>query len=297
MFQSALATAKRVRTETGIGAGRTSVSSVAVDLARHVFRSFNDKTVLTIGAGKMTELTLQYFMELKPQTTLVCNRTLSRAEELAAKFGVSAVPFDNLDDHLVAADVVISSTGATQPIVTAERFKQLVKRRRFRPIYIVDIAVPRDFEAAVGELAGVYLYNLDDLQASLAEQAAARSTQVVAAEAIIEPAVADCYAGVQTGDFNDLIRKLREHLHELGALESQRTINKLKTAKGDDLERILDEHTQRLINKILHRPMSELGRNRSAPAAMYATALRRLFDLGESGEDMEQPEATEPRES
>lgn len=294
LFQASLAAGKTVRAQTGIGSGRTSVSSVAVDFARHLFSSFADKTVLAIGAGKMTELTLRHFMELRPKRLLVCNRTFSKAADLAGKFAGRAVPFESLDDHLIEADVVISSTGATQPIVTAACFKPLLKPRRFRPVFIIDIAMPRDFDPAVGDLSNVYLYNLDDLQKVIAEQAAGRSGQIGAAEAIIEPAVVECYAQVQTGDFAQLIRRLRDQLHAIGDAESQRALQKLRTADESRLQQALEEYTHRLINKILHKPLTELNKGREAggaEAALYATALRRLFDLDREAEDLKPPES------
>ncbi|MBI1368286.1 MAG: glutamyl-tRNA reductase [Planctomycetes bacterium] len=293
VFQSALATGKKVRTQTQIAAGRRSVASVAVDFARHLFSHFDDKNVLAIGAGKMTDLTLRQFMEMRPAKLTVLNRTIEKAKPLAEKYGGTAAGWDQLADALVEADVVISSTGATEPIVTEAMFRPLIKRRRFRPLFIIDMAVPRDFEAAVGQAANVYLYNMDDLQRAIADQASARNGQIGECEAIIEPSVAECYEAVQTSDFADLIRQLREQLHTIGAAEAQRTLNKLKVASADDLQKIIDEHTHRLVNKILHRPISELGKGRGTAAAMYATALRRLFELEPDQEDMENPEQNE----
>ncbi len=290
IFQATLATGKMVRNETRISAGRTSVSSAAVDFARHLFARFDDKTLLTIGAGKMTELTLQHFLNLSPQRVVVCNRSVEKAQALAAKFGGSCAPFDDLHEQLVAADVVISCTGSSEAIVTAQQFKPLLKRRRFRPLFIIDIAVPRDFDEAIGELANVYLYNLDDLQRAIADQMAQRTAEIAQCEVIIERAVAECYAAVQTADFADLIRELRQFLHELGETESRRTVNKLRDADPAEVERLIHEHTHRIVNKILHRPVSELGRSNPVQAAMYATALRRIFDLDGAGEDLEKPE-------
>jgi glutamyl-tRNA reductase len=294
VFQAALSTGKRVRAQTLLGAGRRSVSSVAVDFARHLYYRFDDKTVLVIGAGKMTDLTLAQFMAMKPAKLLVCNRTIDRARPLAEKYGGTAADLNQLDEMLIEADVVISSTGATEPIVTAARFKPLIKKRRFKPLFVIDMAVPRDFEAAVGELANVYLYNMDDLQRALSDDHAARSDQIGAAEAILDPIVIECYTSVQQNDFADLIRKLRDQLHEIGLAESSRTVNKLRTADPALVQQIIEEHTHRVVNKILHRPISELGRGRSDAAAMYATALRRLFDLDEE-EDLDEPERTEAR--
>jgi len=244
----------------------------------------------------MTELTLGYFMELGPERLMVCNRSPEKAEDLAGRYGGEPVGFDRLSEHLVHADVVISSTGADEPIVGAETFRPLVKRRRFRPLFIIDIAVPRDFEAGVGQLANVYLYDMDDLQAAIADQMVQRNGELSACERLIEEAVSGCYASVQTQDFGQLIKRLREQLHEYGEAEKRRTINKLRGAEDDEVERVLDEHTRRLVNKILHRPISELGRGGGTQAAMYATALRRLFELDhEEREDLEPPEPTQPR--
>src|SRR5207249_1640188 len=124
----------------------------------------NDKAVLNIGAGKMATLVLRHFAELSPRKLVVCNRDPNKAAALAARFSAQAAPFEQLDQQLGEVDVVITSTGSSQPIITAERFAAIHRRRRFRPIFLIDIALPRDVESAVGELENVYLYNLDDLQ-------------------------------------------------------------------------------------------------------------------------------------
>jgi len=295
VFRAALSTAKRVRRETGIDTGRTSVASVAVDFARHLFHEFADKTIAAIGVNEMTKLALRQFAALSPRRIVVCNRTASAGEALAARFGGEAVGLDRLDELLIEADVVISSTGAAAPIVTAERFRGLLRRRRFRPIFVIDIAVPRDFEPAVGDLANVYLYDMDDLQRAIADQMAARNGQVSACDALIEQAVAACYTAIQTEDYAELIRTLRQRLHEFGELEQQRTLGKLRQAADETArQRVLTEHTHRLVQKILHRPLSALGRGDAVEAAMYATALRRLFEL-DGAEDFEPPETTRPR--
>lgn len=289
VFQAALRTAKQVRHQTNIGAGRLSVASVAVDFARHLFSRMDDKTVLTIGAGKMAELTLRHFMAMQPGRLLVCNRSAERAAELAERFGGTAVGYESLDDHLIEADVVISSTGSAQPIVTAERFRPLVRRRRFRPLFVIDIALPRDFEPAVGELTNVYLYDLDDLHRAMADHAGVRAAEVEACERIIDPASAACYAEVQNTDFSDLIRQLRQQMHALGREEVDRIVHRMRQADDDQVDALLEQLVHRLINKILHRPLSELSNQRAAAAAMYATALRRLFDL-DATEDLDEPE-------
>lgn len=292
MFQTTLATAKQVRTETGIGQGRTSVSSVAVDFARHLFSHFDDKTLLVIGAGKMTELTLGHFAHLNPGRVLVCNRSLDKAHELAAKFGGQAAPFGDLSRLLTEADLVISSTGADRPIVTEAMFRPIARQRRFRPLFLIDIAVPRDIEPAVGGLPNVYLYDMDDLQQAIADQMAGRGEHAAACEAMVEVESTSLYQAIQTSDYAGLIQKLRQQLHDLGQEETQRTLNKLRSADSAEAQRLLEEHTQRLVNKLLHRPLSAIGRSDAVEAAMNATALRRLFNLDET-EDLHPPERTE----
>ncbi len=293
IFQAALSTSKRVRTQTSIGEGRLSVAGAAVEFARHLFDSLADKTVLAIGAGKMAELTVRHFQSLCPGRLIVVNRSAERAGELARRLDAEPIGLDRLDEALAAADVVISSTGSAEPILTRDRFKPLLKRRRFRPMFLIDIALPRDIEPSVGELANVYLYDLDDLQRAVAANQSDRHGAVAECEAMVEQAVGECYALVQTGDVSELIRRLRRQLHHLGEAESERTLHKLLDADPADFDRIVREHSQRLVNKILHKPLMELGRGGSQTAALYASALRRLFDLGDT-EDLNPPERTGP---
>ncbi|HEY4328281.1 MAG TPA: glutamyl-tRNA reductase, partial [Phycisphaerae bacterium] len=171
LFQKALAAAKDVHEKTALSSGRISVASVAVDLAASVFDRFDDKTVLCVGAGKMASLMLRHLVELKPKKLLLVNRSIERAQALAGQFpgGRTEVgAFEQLDAHLVHADILLTSTGAAaaggEAIISESRFKALQKPRRYRPIVIVDIAVPRDVEPSVAKLNNVYLYNIDDLQ-------------------------------------------------------------------------------------------------------------------------------------
>ncbi len=295
LFQSALAAGKQVRAETGIGQGRTSVSSVAVDFARHLFSHFQDKTLLVIGAGKMTELTLRHFAQLRPGRVVICNRSLDKAHELAHRCHGKAEPFDRLRELLIEADLVISSTGSDRAIVTAEVFRPLLRLRKFRPIFVIDIAVPRDFDPAIGDLDSVYLYDMDDLQQAVADQMSARGAEAEACEQLVRQAAAESYAAIQMADYATLIQKLRGQLHAIGDEETRRTLNKLRAVGPQEAERLLQEHTQRVVNKILHRPLSELGRGSGTEAAMNATALRRLFALDEK-EDLSPPESTPPGE-
>lgn len=296
VFQQALSASKRIRGSTGLADGRRSVAGAAVEFARHLFDDMSGKTVLAVGAGEMAKLTVRQFREARPGRLLVTNRTADRAEALAEATGGEPVPYEQFDAHLEAADVVITSTGSSQPIITEPRLRTMMRRRRHRPMFLIDIAVPRDVAAAAGDLPNVYLFDLDDLQRAVETSDGGDGEALAEAERLVEQSVGECYAMVQTGDVNDLIRRLRRRLHNEGAAANARTVNKLAGAGAladeQRAEEIVAEHTHRLINKILHRPLVELARGDSRTAALYATALRRLFDLDE--EDHAPPERTAP---
>src|SRR5688572_25188948 len=185
LFQRAIGVGKQVMHETTLAEGRLSVASAAVDYARRIFETFTDKTVLCIGAGKMATLALQGFVGLRPRHLLVCNRDPAKAQALAQKFNGEPVPYERLEDHLVAADIVVTSTGSAHPIITRQQFAKVLRRRRYRTSFLIDIAVPRDVEASVGELEHVYLYNLDDLQQVVQATQASRAGAIEAARQIV----------------------------------------------------------------------------------------------------------------
>lgn len=298
VFQQALRAAKLVRSQTGIDDGRTSIGSVAVDFARRIFERFDDKTVVGIGTGEMAKLTLRHLKALRPARLWVTSRTIANAQQLAAALGLGggdspsgARHFDDLDELLVHADIVLTGTGASEPIITAEHFRPLIKRRRSRPLFIIDIAVPRDVEPAVGTLSNVYLYNIDDLQQVVAQTHDQRSEQVQRCDAMLQEAVHRCMAEIQHRQLGQLIRQLRRRLHELGQAEQQRTARKIASARPEDLTDILDEHTRRVVNKILHLPLSQLDRKHpDTVLSFYAAALSRLFQLDERPQTDESPE-------
>src|SRR5687768_9639143 len=215
LFQKALAVGKQVMSETKITEGRLSVGSVAVDCAGRIFDHYHDKTVLCVGAGKMATLVLQSFHALKPGRLLVCNRDHAKAQALAARFGGVAAPFERLADHLVAADVVVTSTGAQHPIVTRRAFEPLRRARRYRPIFFIDIALPRDVEAAVGEIENVYLYNLDDLQQVVAATHSQRGGSVEHARQIVNEQVDRYVSWTRVRALGPMIDKLYQRHHEL----------------------------------------------------------------------------------
>jgi glutamyl-tRNA reductase len=305
VFQQALATAKAARTQTGIGDGRLSVGSAAVDFARQIFERFDDKTVVAIGAGEMAKLTLTHLIALHPRRLWIANRSPDRAAALADRLRLQERQIqggprslESLGELLVEADIVLTGTGSPEPIITAKAVKSLLKQRGYRPLFIIDIALPRDVEQAVGSLSNVYLYNLDDLQRVVQQTLTDRSAEVQRCEQMLVAAARECLALVQHRDAGHTIRQLRQKLHDLGDAESQRTVRRLSGAlsaeQAQQAQEIIDEHTRRLINKILHLPLSQLdpkAQNGATSAATgaatggsmgtHVAALRRLFDLPE----------------
>ena len=306
VFQQAIATARRVRRETAVGSGRLSVGSVAINFARQVFEHFEDKTVACLGAGELIKATLPHVAALRPGRLCLLNRSPERAIALRTSaclrdVNAQARPWDELDNLLVEADLILSCTGSPEPIVTAERFRAVRKRRRNRPLVILDVALPRDFDPALGQAANVYLYNLDDLQEVVRANLGQRSDAVDDAGRLVNHAVDRCVQQLYHRDVGQLVRRLREWLHDIGRIENDRTARKLAAlANGDPqqaqaLAQLLDQHTHRLVNKLLHLPLQRLDdKDEDAPLGFYAAALRELFDL--SPDTPQADDATTQRE-
>jgi glutamyl-tRNA reductase len=291
LFQRALAVGKQVMSETPLGEGRLSVASVAVDYARRIFDRFDDKTVLSIGAGKMSVLVLQHFAGLRPKRLLVCNRDPVKSAALAERFGGEAVPFERLDDHLVAADVVVTSTSSSQPIITREQFASLRKARRYRPIFLIDLAIPRDVEAGVGDFDNVYLTNLDDLQEVVSKTQSHRTDAIDAARKIVTEHVESFLTWQRTRQLGPLIDALSQRYHDVARAELERTLSKLPHVSEAERAQ-LEELTRRIVNKLLHDPITTLRQTDSVhgPTSSYLHALEQLFKL--SRDDDEQSKST-----
>jgi glutamyl-tRNA reductase len=284
VFQHAQRAAKRVRTETGIARGNVSVSSAAVAYVREVFDHFHDKTILVLGAGKMGELTLKHLAHLKPKRILVANRSPEKAEAVAKTCAGSAVPWEQLDAVLAQADIVLSTTGAPEPIVTRERFKTiLAKRPSDWPVVILDIAVPRDFDPRIHDGDRTFLFNIDDLQRIREQTLQGRLKHVAPAEAIIEQE--------QTRFLNDWSRKrngpiIAKLSHDLEAkrLEIVKQLLAKLNGKYDATDRAQIEGAFRLLqNKFLHGPISALAEEPGEEHRhTLRDALRKLFGLQEN---------------
>lgn len=292
IFQDALAAGKKVRSETTLANGRVSVGSVAVDFARQVFDHFDDKSVLCIGAGEIAKAALARLKETSPRHLWITNRTATRANELADSLGLTSPdhgsrPYDELDSLLAEADVVITSTASPEPIITPQRMKPILRKRRYRPFFMLDLAVPRDIEEKVASLANVYVHNIDDLQQVIEQTFAGREGELDRCRSLLREQAERSFNELLHRDVGQLIRKLRDTLHELGQSENERTHSKL-AANPQRANELIDEHTHRLINKILHLPISRLNdAENDTPLGFYAAAIRKLFGLDEmhSAED------------
>ncbi len=293
LFQRALAVGKQVMRDTALCEGRVSVASVAVDYARRIFDHFQDKTVLSIGAGKMATLALTGFAALSPGKLLICNRDADKAGRLAERFNAEPVPFDNLSDHLVAADIVISSTGSAKPIITRDAFARIVARRRYRPMFLIDIALPRDIESGVGDIENVYLYNLDDLQQVVATTQNERAGATTAAKEIVAQQLQEFVLWHRQRAMGPMIDRLYKRYQDIAAQEVARTVKKLGPLDEQEKSH-LEELARRLVNKLLHDPIQTLRQSDAmhGPAAQYLHAMEQLFKLnapdGEDEDDLGQ---------
>lgn len=281
-FQSAMRVAKRVATETAIQQKRVSIPSVAVlDVAREVFEHFDDKHVLVIGAGEMGRETMVYLKDLGVRQISVVNRNLPRAQQLATEFGGGAYPWESLDELLGAADFIVSTTGAGEPIVTRERFERIERARNQRTLLILDLAIPRDFDPAIGELPGVYLYSIDDLQQACDENRKSREREWPKAEAIIDEETSRFMAEMHHRATGPTIRRLKERAEQLKEDELMRLLAKLEHL-DERSRREIENSFDRLLNKILHPPLESLrGEAASGSPHGLLHALRRLFQLEE----------------
>jgi glutamyl-tRNA reductase len=300
LFQRAIAVGKQVLHETSLAEGRLSVASVAVDYAMRIFETFTDKTVLCIGAGKMTTLALKGFVGLRPRHLLVCNRDPAKAVALAQTFNGEPVPFDRLDDHLAVADIVLTSTGSAHPIITSQQFRRIRRRRRNRTLFLIDIAVPRDIEASVGDIENVYLYNLDDLQQVVQATQAQRRETIDAARTIVETGVNEFAAWHRAREMGPVIDRLYRRYHRMAQDELARTRGKLSESLSEQDEAHLEDMVRRLVNKLLHNPIQVLRQGESAgahtPPGGYLHAFQKLFQVGHEAEadSAEHPAQAEP---
>ena len=279
LFQRSIAAAKDVHDSTELSSGRLSIASVAVDLARSVFERFDDKTVLCVGAGEMANLMLTHLRGLNPKKLVITNRSLPRAEALAQEFHGQAAPFTALEELLVEADIVLTSTGATEAVITEAMFRGLLKPRKYRPIVMIDIAVPRDVAAAVGALSNVYLYNIDDLQEVADSNRGKRDAQIEQSTAIVTRHVEDFLQWFAARDVGPIVKALYAHANQVAQAEVEALLAK-HPEWSPEHRAAVEKLTHRVVSKLLHTPVTQITQQAETTARpMLAAALRKLFGL------------------
>jgi len=292
-LHKAFSVAKRVRTETKIASSAVSVSFAAVELARKIFGDLSDKTVMLIGAGEMCELAAKHFITNGVRGVMVTNRTFERAVKLADEFEGKPVNFDDLFDHLHKADIVLSSTGATHFIIKPKDVAEVIRRRKMKPMFFIDIAVPRDIDPKVNDVENVYLYDMDDLQNVVASNLQQRAEEAKKAEAIIDEEIGQFFKWLSNMEVTPAIVALRAKFDEVRRAELEKTLGSWKDLPPDGQKR-LEALTNAIMNKLLHPPTSLLKRSgQGGRTDLYVDALRALFELqtGEpEGEELDELE-------
>jgi glutamyl-tRNA reductase len=297
-FERSFTVAKRVRSETGVAAKAVSISSAAVELARRIFDGLEDKTAMLIGAGKMAELAARHLLGQGIASVIVTNRSFDRAVDLARAFGGTPVPFDRFVQYLHLADVVLGSVTAAGYMVGPSQLTEVMRARRRRPMFFIDLGVPRNFDPAVNDLEGVYLYNIDDLASVADDHRTEREREAVRAESIVDEEVERFWPRLAGQDLTPTIVALREKFHGIGRGELERALRALKSLEPAE-RAALEAMTQAIVNKILHLPLAalkELATSDDGDAALEATELiHQLFALELEEETLDDGEEAGPR--
>jgi glutamyl-tRNA reductase len=277
LFQHTFSVAKQIRTDTAIGASPVSVAFAAVSLARQIFGNLEQQTALLIGAGETIELAARHLHEQGTGNMIIANRTVSRAHELAAQYDGYGIELDEIPAHLAEADIVISSTGSSEPILNQAMVRTALRGRKHRPVLMVDIAVPPDITADVGELDDVYLYTIDDLTQVIEENLRSRQEAARQAEEIIEVQVERFMAWTRSLDAVPTLRAYREHAEAVGEVEMARAIRQLESGKPP--QQVIEKLTRNLIRKLTHDPSVNLRSAVAEGETGILDAVRTLFRL------------------
>lgn len=280
LYSRAFAVAKRVRTETAIATSAVSIASVAVELAKKIFGNLQGKSVYLVGAGKMCELAARHLLAHGATKIYVGNRTYERAAALATKFNGEPISFDSLYDTVDRADIVITSTGAPHTIFRKEHGEKFLSRRKNRPMFFIDIAVPRDVDPGMNKLDGIFVYDIDDLQQVVSSHISDRRAEADRAEAIVQLEVDKFQARLQTLDVVPTIVSLQEHLETVRQAEIDRVRGRLGTLSPEQ-EMAVEALSRGIINKIMHTPITTLksAARESSESTTIVELVRKLFNL------------------
>ena len=291
LVHKSFSVAKRVRTETCIGSCAVSVSYAAVELARKIFGHIQDKKVLLIGAGEMAELAAEHFLRQGVRSMMVANRTLERAVELAARFKAETVPFDLLLEELKATDIVVSSTGAREPIISYRDVRSRMRERRNKPLFFIDIAVPRDIDPKVNEIDNVYVYDIDDLQGVIEFNKEERLSEARAAEHIINEETIKFRNWMESLNVVPTIISVREKAERIRQNELRKTFSQLPDLTDKEKEAI-EILTSSIIKKMLHDPIMFLKKKAQRDTrAVYMDFTLQLFNLIEAMDEVDAAQA------
>jgi glutamyl-tRNA reductase len=282
LFHRSFSVAKRVRNETAIASRAVSVSSVAVDLAKRIFDRFDDKTVMLIGAGKMGDLMARHLQRNGVHSLMVTNRTFDRAVELAARNHGSPIRFEDFPRYLTMADLVIGCTGSPEMLVDAATVDKVLRERKQRAMFFIDIGDRRNFDPAINAIDNVYLYNIDDLKSVAEENLQERSNEAEKAEGIVHEEVQNFTRWIHSLEQAPTITALRHRLEEIRQRELEKSLGGTLKDLSEKQREALEDMTTAMINKILHAPVSHLKRNsqdEDDEGTLYIAALKKLFDL------------------
>jgi glutamyl-tRNA reductase len=282
LFHRSFSVAKRVRTETAIASRAVSVSSVAVELAKRIFDRFDDKTVMLIGAGKMGDLMARHLRRNGVQSLMVTNRTFERAVDLAAKIHGSPILFEDFPRYLKMADLVIGCAVAPEILVDAATVEKVLRERKQKAMFFIDIGDRRNFDSNINQLDNVYLYNIDDLKNVAAENLQGRSNEAEKAEGIVDEEVQHFARWIESLEQVPTITALRQRFDDIRRREIEKSLNGTLRDLSDQQKEALENMTAAMINKMLHGPISRLKHNAAGDdeeSVLYIAALKRLFDL------------------
>ena len=278
-LHKAFSVAKRVRTETKIASSAVSVAFAAVELAKKIFNDLSDKTVMLIGAGEMCELAAKHFLNSGVRGLMVTNRTFERAEKLADEFDGKAVRFDELFDQLHKADIILSSTGAPHTIIGAGDLEAVMRRRRQKPMFFIDIAIPRDIDPAVNNVENVYLFTVDDLQEVVASNLQQRKEEANKAEEIVNEEIGQFFKWLASLEVTPTIIALRNKFDEIRRAELEKTLVGWKDIPPDGQKK-LEALTNAIMNKLLHPPTALIKQaGQGGRTDLYVDAVRALYGL------------------
>jgi len=279
-FHKSFSVAKRVRTETGVASKAVSVSSAAVELACKIFDRLEDKTAMLIGAGTMSELAARHLVAHGIRGMIVTNRTFDRAVELARDFQGTPVPFEGFQRYLQMADIVIGSTAAEEFILSPKLVRDVLRERKYRPMFLIDMSVPRNFDPGINDLDNVYLYDIDDLGGVAEVNRDERGREAEKADAIVEEEIDAFWKWLGSLDAVPTIVALRDKVEGIRKAELVKTLASLRDLSADE-RNALEAMTTAIVNKILHAPITHLKEHDRQREAFYLAAARQLFDIEE----------------